>query len=166
MMKGMIGGLVGGVLGGIALWGLKSAFANIFGSEKALAMQTPRAWGLVILGMCIGLMIGTAQVFLKEAWLKVEAGFRPGREMMLTKPETTVGRAEGVDITLFGDKDCEKMHAKIVLQSGRYYLVDNSSPGGTFLNGERIGGPAPLKSGDLIQVGRSALRFGERAKRT
>jgi pSer/pThr/pTyr-binding forkhead associated (FHA) protein len=85
--------------------------------------------------------------------------------MMLTKPETTVGRAEGVDIAMFGDKDCEKLHAKIVLKSGRYYLVDNGTPGGTFLNGERISGPAPLKSGDLIQCGRSTLRFGERAKR-
>jgi hypothetical protein len=162
-INGIIGGLVGGVLGGLALVFLIRGFGFVF--SDAATMNGPRALGLVILGMCIGLLIGTAQVVLKEAWVKVEAGFRPGREMMLSKPETTVGRAEGVDIALFGDKDCEKLHAKIVLKSGRYYLVDNGTPGGTFLNGERIGGPAPLRSGDLIQCGRSALRFGERAKR-
>jgi hypothetical protein len=166
LVNGIIGGVMGGVLGGAALYGLGVGFSVIFGGETADAMHSPRAIGLVILGMCIGLLIGTAQVFLKEAWVKVEAGFRPGREMMLSKPETTVGRAEGVDIAMFGDKDCEKLHAKIVLKSGRYYLVDNGTPGGTFLNGERISGPAPLKSGDLIQCGRSALRFGERAKRS
>jgi hypothetical protein len=164
MINGMIGGTVGGVLGGIALWGMGIGFGLLF--EDSGSMHSPRALGLVILGMCIGLLIGTAQVVLKEAWIKVEAGFKPGREMMLSKPETTVGRAEGVDIALFGDKDCEKLHAKVILKSGRYYLVDNGTPGGTFLNGERIGGPAPLKSGDLIQCGRSALRFGERAKRS
>jgi MFS family permease len=165
LVNGIVGGTMGGVLGGIALGGLTIAFGVVFG-DGAAAMHSPRALGLVILGMCIGLLIGLAQVVLKEAWVKVEAGFRPGREMMLTKPETTVGRAEGVDIAMFGDKDCEKLHAKFVLKSGRYYLVDNGTPGGTFLNGERISGPSPLKSGDLIQCGRSALRFGERAKRS
>jgi MFS family permease len=164
MINGVIGGTVGGVLGGIALAGLTIAFGMVF--TNAGQMHSPRALGLVILGMCIGLLIGTAQVVLKEAWVKVEAGFRPGREVMLTKPETTVGRAEGVDIAMFGDKDCEKLHSKVVLKSGRYYLVDNGTPGGTFLNGDRISGPSPLKSGDLIQCGRSTLRFGERAKRT
>lgn len=163
LVNGVIGGAMGGVLGGIALGGLTIAFGMVF--DNAGTMHSPRALGLVILGMCIGLLIGAAQVVLKEAWVKVEAGFRPGREMMLSKPETTVGRAEGVDIAMFGDKDCEKLHAKIVLKSGRYYLVDNGTPGGTFLNGERISGPSPLKSGDLIQCGRSTLRFGERAKR-
>lgn len=161
--NGFIGGAMGGVLGGLALVFLQVAFGLVFDTA---GMHSPRALGMVILGMCIGLLIGAAQVVLKEAWVKVEAGFRPGREMMLSKPETTVGRAEGVDIAMFGDKDCEKLHAKFVLKSGRYYLVDNGTPGGTFLNGERISGPSPLKSGDLIQCGRSALRFGERAKRT
>jgi hypothetical protein len=168
LVNGVIGGALGGVLGGVALVTLSTGFAAVakLVDKDVDSMHSPRAIGLVILGMCIGLLIGLAQVVLKEAWVKVEAGFRPGREMMLTKPETTVGRAEGVDIAMFGDKDCEKLHAKIVLKSGRYYLVDNGTPGGTFLNGERISGPAPLKSGDLIQCGRSTLRFGERAKRS
>ena len=59
--------------------------------------------GFVALGMCIGLLIGLAQVILKEAWVRVEAGFRAGREMILSKPEVTIGRAESCDIGLFGD---------------------------------------------------------------
>ena len=42
--------------------------------------------------------IPLAQVVLKEAWIKVEAGFRPGREIMLSKDETLIGKAEGCDI--------------------------------------------------------------------
>ena len=35
------------------------------------------AIGLVILGLCIGLLIGLAQVILKEAWVKVEGASGP-----------------------------------------------------------------------------------------
>ncbi|GIW79957.1 MAG: hypothetical protein KatS3mg105_1764 [Gemmatales bacterium] len=170
LINGMIGGTVGGVLGGIAFHIVGMGFAMIpklgLGNLDPNTMMSPRAVGLVILGMCIGLLIGTAQVVLKEAWIKVESGFRAGREMMLSKKETTIGRAEGTDIPLFGDMGVEKIHAKIVLHQGKYMLVENGSPaGGTFVNGERITGPTPLKNGDLIQLGqKSALRFGERRK--
>ena len=59
----------------------------------------------------------------------------------------------------------EKRHARIVLEKGRYYLVDEDTPGGTYLNGERISGPTPLRAGDEIEVGRARLRFGESQKR-
>lgn len=169
MINGMIGGTVGGVLGGVFFEMIARGFSTIAGMFKDLdpsAMHSPRAFGLVILGVCIGLLIGTAQVMLKEAWVKVEAGFKAGREMMLSKAETTAGRGEGNDIGLFGDNGVEKQHCKIVLQGGRYVLMEVGSPaGGTFVNGERISGPTPLRSGDLIGMGKSALRFGERAKR-
>ena len=44
----------------------------------------------------------------------VEAnGFRPGRQILLTRPETTIGRAESCDIGLFGDPAVERLHARI-----------------------------------------------------
>lgn len=169
IINGAIGGIVGGVLGGVFFELVKQGVpmaASLVKEIDKTTMHSPRAIGLVILGICIGLLIGSAQVFLKEAWVKVEAGFKAGREMMLSKPETTAGRAEGNDIGLFGDNGVEKQHCKIVLQGGRYVLVEVGSPsGGTFVNGERISGPTPLRSGDLIGLGKSALRFGERAKR-
>ena len=74
--------------------------------------------GFVALGMCIGLLVGLAQVILKEAWIKVEAGFRSGREMILAKDKTSIGRAEGVDIPLFGDAAVGRLHAHIVQRGG------------------------------------------------
>jgi pSer/pThr/pTyr-binding forkhead associated (FHA) protein len=115
--------------------------------------------------MCIGLFIGLAQVILKEAWVRVEKGFRPGRELILTRPETTIGRAEGCDIGLFGDPEVEKTHLRIVRRGGEYLAVDAGTPGGTFVNGRRIQEATALRSGDLIQVGKAVLRFGERQQR-
>jgi hypothetical protein len=175
VINGIIGGAVGGVIGGainaamyIIPWIPMEATPEnpiVPDTFKAAMPKFFLATGLVILGMCIGLLIGLAQIILKEAWVKVEAGFKAGREMILSKPDTTVGRAESCDIGLFGDNQVEKLHARIVMRGDRYMLVDVNTPGGTFLNGERITGPAPLKSGDMIGLGKSVLRFEERAKR-
>ncbi|HXG09100.1 MAG TPA: FHA domain-containing protein [Gemmataceae bacterium] len=160
-VNGLIGGLIGGLVGGML-------FALLTSPSFLSLVPMPRgslALGLVILGSSIGLLIGTAQVVLKEAWVRVEAGFRPGRELILSKAETTIGRAEDCDIGLFGDSGIERLHARIVLEGNRYLLADAGTPGGTFLNGERITGPTPLRSGDRIGMGKAILRFGERQKR-
>jgi MFS family permease len=155
-LNGVYGGLLGGFLGGLP-------FGLLMGSTAV--PRTDLAISLVILGVCIGLLIGLAQVFFKEAWLKVVQGFRPGRELLLAKDETTIGRAESCDLGLFGDNTIERLHARILLQKQHYLLADADTPGGTFLNEERIREPTPLKCGDKIRVGNSVIEFGERQKR-
>ncbi len=158
VINGVIGGVGGGLLGGLL-------FAVISHGMGSLA-RSSLAIGLVVLGALIGLMIGLAQVFLKEAWIKIEAGFRTGREVMLGKEVTTIGRSESCDIGLFRDNTIEKTHALISLKDNRYVLSDVDTPAGTYLNDRKISRPEELKNGDLIRVGSSYLRFGERQKRT
>lgn len=165
LIKCLVGGTVGGVIGGI--------LALLLGGIWEKLKDAPEDWlwsktamGFVALGMCIGLLVGLAQVILKEAWIKVEQGFRAGREMILAKDKTSVGRAEGSDIALFGDPGVERLHAYIVQEGGRYYLEDSQTPGGTYVNDQRVNGRMPLNSGDLIRMGRSVLRFYEKQKRT
>jgi MFS family permease len=156
IVNGVIGGVLGGLVGGVL-------FELLIGS-----LDLPRsslAIGLVVLGLCIGLLIGLAQIILKEAWLRVEAGFRPGRELIVSKQETTIGRAESCDIGLFGDPSIEKIHARVLNQGNRYLVADAGTPTGTFLNDHRVAQPTPLRSGDAIRVGNSIIRFGERQKR-
>jgi len=77
----------------------------------------------------------------------------------------TIGRAEACDIGLFGDSTIERLHARIVRRDTGYFLDDAGTPGGTFLNDVRIARPTPIRSGDVIRVGNSVLRFGERLKK-
>ena len=121
--------------------------------------------GFIALGLCIGLLIALAQVVLIEAKLKVEAGVRKGRELLVSKPLLTIGRAEACDLGLFGDAMIEKLHARIYEQEGRYLIADNASTHGTFVNDQRIAEPTLLRSGDLIRVGNAYVRFSERQKR-
>jgi hypothetical protein len=163
LLRGVGGGALGGLLGGIVAGQMDGVGARLFPGKGGL--WSPGLTGFVVLGLCIGLLIGVAKVALKEAWLRVEAGFRKGREVMLDKPVLTVGRAESCDLGLFGDAGIEKLHARIYQQDGRHLVADAGS-GGTYVNGVRITGPTPLRSGDLIRVGDAQLRFGERARRS
>jgi hypothetical protein len=158
-LNGVYGGFLGGFLGGLLF-----ELSELAVVQRSLPFSRLTV-GLVILGLCIGLLIGLAQVVLKEAWLKVESGFRAGREVMLSKAETTIGRAEGNDLGLFGDKEVEKLHARILLKDSRYLIADAGTPGGTYLNDKRVNKPMPLRSGDAIRLGNCVLRFGERQKR-
>jgi hypothetical protein len=155
IVNGMIGGVLGGLVGGV-LFELP---------DHDMLPRSALAIGLVVLGLCIGLLIGLAQVILKEAWLRVESGFRPGRELIVSKSETTIGRAESCDIGLFGDPSIERVHARVVLAGNQYLLADGGTQAGTYLNDQRIVQPSPLRSGDRIRVGSSVVRFGERQKR-
>src|SRR5262249_1623773 len=163
--NGLLGGTVGGLLGGVLFLYIRGAWAGVFGDRPEGDLWSPSATGFVALGLCIGLAGGLAQVTLREAGVRVAPGFRAGRELILTKPETTLGRGEACDIGLFGDARVERTHARILRQGGEYLLADAGTPGGTYLNGQRIGRPMPLRSGDLIGLGGSILRFGERRKR-
>jgi hypothetical protein len=164
-INGALGGTVGGLLGAVLLIALHGVWSNVFSGKPATLLWSPSSTGFIALGMCIGLLIGLAQIILKEAWVKVETGRRAGKEMIVAKKEFTIGRAEACDLGLFGDPSIEKMHARIVRQGNRYYLADLNTPGGTFLNGQRVREPMPLRDGDAIRVGTCTVRFGERAKR-
>jgi hypothetical protein len=164
LFNGVLGGAAGGFLGGVSFLLLQSIWRGVLRGEYE-DFWSPSATGFVILGVCIGLLIGLAQVILKEAWVRVEVGFRAGRELILLLPETTIGRAEGCHIALFGDSGVEKVHARILHQARTFILEDTGSASGTFINGKRITGPTPLASGDQIRLGSSILRFSERQKR-
>jgi hypothetical protein len=166
LTKCVLGGTAGGMLGGLIAFALRGMSAIVFSDKDWDRLLSPTALGFVALGSCIGLLVGLAQVLLKDAWVRVEAGFRPGREMILSKAQTSVGRAEGSDIPLFGDAAVEKVHVHIVLDGGRFFVEEAGPTQGTYVNDRRVMGRTPLASGDLIRIGRSVLRFSERARRS
>jgi len=162
VLRGALGGAVGGLIGGILHRTLGDTWAVLLPGKDDL--WSPSLTGFVALGLSIGLLTGVAQVVLKEAWLRVEAGFRKGRELLLSKPEFTIGRGEGCDLGLFGDPAIEKLHARLYQEDGRYLIADAGSATGTFVNDQRIAEPTLLRAGDLIRVGNAYLRFSERQK--
>lgn len=162
--NGILGGVLGGLLGGIVSVLLHQTWNELFAEKPQHLLWSPSALGFLALGICLGLFIGLAQVLLKEAWLRIVEGRRAGRELILSKPHLTIGRAEECDIGLFGDNQVERSHAFLQRMGEEYILTDAGTQAGTFVNGQRIQGPQLLRSGDRIQVGSFVLSFGERRK--
>ncbi len=160
LRNGLIGGAVGGFVGGL----LFDPMVALMHSPSGMAS---RATAFVILGMCIGFLIAVVQVVLKEAWLTVIGGFRPGRQLILTEGETLMGTAETVALPFiaFGAKGVEPRHVRIVRQpDGSYVVADNNTRTGTRVNGHPLTGPALLRDGDVISFGANSVRFSERRR--
>jgi pSer/pThr/pTyr-binding forkhead associated (FHA) protein len=159
--NGFIGGLIGGVLGGVVFEiipylvpGLKAGPAS-------------RLFAFTITGAMIGLFVSLVSEFLKEAWLKVLVGRNEGKEYLIYQTETRVGRSELSDIPLYGDTNIAKDHAVVRTAPGGGFVVADvsGSPSGVYVNGQRVQGEYPLRSGDQIQIGQRAIMFYERATR-
>lgn len=77
-------------------------------------------------------------------------------------PEITIGRKEGNVIRLT-ERNVSRFHAKIVKDVEGISIIDLDSYNGVKINGDRIYGKAPLKDGDIVQVGdyKIILRYEE-----
>jgi len=155
--NGLVGGAAGGFLGGLIFDPVAAS-----GSD-----MSSRAVAFVILGVSIGALIGLAHVILKEAWLTVVDGFGPGRQLILTRTETVLGRGDHLPLPFLGyaGRDLESEHARITrLPGGQYLIEDTGSRIGTSVNGQPIRGPVALSHGDLIRLGSNIVRFEHRER--
>ena len=159
--NGMIGGFLGGLFGGTAFE--TSIYILPFLRSPAVVS---RLLGFVITGALIGLFIALVQQLLKEAWIKVIVGKNEGKEFLVEKQQTTIGRSELSDIPLYGDMAVAKNHAVLYSpEANRFVLRDVSNVAGSVrVNGEPIGNEAErlIKSGDQIQIGGKLMVFYER----
>jgi hypothetical protein len=161
--NGAIGGLIGGLVGG--------PFSRSSLPDRGVRSPgvVSRLFGFVITGAMIGLFIALVQQLLKEAWIRVVLGRNEGKEFLVEKQETRIGRAELSDVPLFGDPNIARTHALLVADgAGRFLLRDVSqSAVGVVVNGERMQGPElQVRNGDQIQVGSKTLVFFERLTKT
>src|SRR6476620_1501264 len=87
--------------------------------------------------------------------LAVTSGTLAGRTYDLETVFLTVGRSENCTVRFdpASERIASKQHAFIEARPDGYYLADNASTNGTYLNGERID-RAQIHSGDEIQFGR------------
>lgn len=76
----------------------------------------------------------------------------PGRSVALFEGEITLGRSRGCGIVL-ADPCISRVHALVVVRSGRVYVQDLRSSNGTFVDGDRVAGEQEIREGDRISIG-------------
>ena len=80
------------------------------------------------------------------------------KEIVLDKPEITIGREEG-DIILGGDTAASRLHAQVNVEDGRIFVEDLGSTNGTWVNQHRVGRRVELHRGDWLQVGETSFQL-------
>jgi DNA-binding NtrC family response regulator len=79
------------------------------------------------------------------------------QEWSFDREEVRIGSMDDNDVVL-SDDTVSRYHCKIVQEDTGYVLVDEKSTNGTFINKVRVR-EAFLKSGSIVSVGQSQLRF-------
>jgi hypothetical protein len=154
-MTGLFGGALGGAIGGLI-------FEQFELSQSTDAGFQTRLIGLTATGIGIGLGIGVVERLARSAWLNLQSGPLAGREVILFKDATTIGADSRCDLVLANDPIISLHHATIERRGGTTSVVP---VGPVAVNGTAIGTPHPLRAGDSVQIGATAIRYEERAIR-
>lgn len=163
--QGAFGGFVGGLLGG-------TVFQILSGLDFPASLS--RLLALMATGALAGFFVGLVQNLFKQAWVRVVLGRNEGKEYLIAKPVTTIGRSELADIGLFGDPSIAPTHAAIesLPAQNRHRLravMEANKRGADYapplVNGQPVAGEQWLADGDTIQIGKRTLLFSEKATR-
>lgn len=94
-----------------------------------------------------------------SAELVVVKGRNRGDFVKIAGTPVTIGRGKAAQLVLADDSKVSNVHARVTPMEGdRFILEDLASTNGTFVNDERIE-QVPLRSGDLVKIGRSLIIF-------
>src|SRR5437667_11107292 len=88
----------------------------------------------------------------------VRGGSLKGQRLRVKMPVVNIGRADYNDLVL-PDESVSTTHAKLQRREGVWVLVDLDSTNGTFIDGDRIKGEAPLTPGATVRFGDVSLVF-------
>lgn len=158
---GALGGLFGGLLGGSTYERLTLLLLNL-DLGRGWALPVGGAIGLMMLGACIGALIGLVEDLLRTAWLRFIRGPLEGQTRTLDprRPQLVLGGADRCDIVLPADPDVARAHAEIVHRNGEFTITGRD--GAVLL---RRGNETTtvqnhrLQHGDTIQLGRTRFIF-------
>ncbi len=82
-----------------------------------------------------------------------------GRKLTLDPQQPiTIGRAPNNALVL-ADNKVSRQHADVRTENGGFVIADRGSSFGTVVNGKKIDAPMPLKNGDEILLGTTAIVF-------
>ncbi len=86
---------------------------------------------------------------------EITSGARAGSRNAFDKSYVALGRDPLADVRFDAEQDLDASakHAAVVLVGGGWAVRDLGSRNGTWLNGKRVSGDAPLADGDVIRCG-------------
>lgn len=157
-LNGVIGGLVGGLLGGLSFDPVDLFFGTGFAEDGGEAWLS-RLIGLMLVGGGIGFFVALVELISRRHWVEMLSGPLRGKQFVLYRFPTVIGSSPQADIYLFKDHEVRPEHARLVkvAASCEVQSMDDS----VVVNG-RVQRTGRLQDGDLIQIGQTRMKYGER----
>jgi pSer/pThr/pTyr-binding forkhead associated (FHA) protein len=75
----------------------------------------------------------------------------------LNEAELSIGRHPSNRIVILEDRAVSRHHATVRFRGGEFFIQDNKSANGTFVNGQLIDKPTRILNGDVITIGNENL---------
>jgi len=93
--------------------------------------------------------------------LSQEFGAHAGRQLSFDQDRVRVGRSPDGDVAFDPniDLDASGRHCEILRDGGAWFVVDQGSRNGTYVNGQRITGRHKLSPSDVVECGRGGPRL-------
>ena len=136
----------------IALWGVRIAFLIV------LYLFLIRAFAALWRSLRTDTELASRPALAYLVVQRSDAhGPRVGERLPL-RAVSSIGRDNGNEVVV-NDEAASARHALIELSDGTWWLEDQGSTNGTLLNGVRISRRERLRDGDMVDIGRIALRF-------
>lgn len=88
--------------------------------------------------------------------LTVLTGPEKGAVYTTKATSATIGRSDDADITI-PDLGLSRIHAKLLLEAGQYYVEDMGSTNGTYVEEERVLGRLPVHPGGRFRLGQRTV---------
>ena len=154
LVFGLIGGGLGGLIGGWLFEALRQSMGNRYDLGQGV--------GIALLGGGLGMGVAVVEQALRRSWVQVLNGRQEGRSYLLRRGTSTFGLDERADVGLFGDPAVGRRHAEIMGGRSGFAIRNLDAAGRTRLNGTTVTADAPLKDGDLIELGGTRLVFRHR----
>ena len=79
-------------------------------------------------------------------------------DVIALQPVTRIGRADGNTLVL-EDEFISAHHAMVLERDGAWWVRDDGSTNGTFVNGVPVDDEVPLQEGDELQIGKVRIRL-------
>jgi hypothetical protein len=153
---GAVGGMAGGLLGGA----LYEELTQLFLTQSDRAQVIVGGIGLILLGACIGALIPLARQAFSRGELRVLNGEQAGLVREVTD-SASLGRYDGCDLYL-PDPAVAWRHAMVRrTDQGFAMQVLSEAERGATVGARRLGPgeTAPLRSGEQIWLGETAIEF-------
>jgi FHA domain len=88
----------------------------------------------------------------------ISIGSSAPREHPLDGAEISIGSAPDNDLVI-AETSVSRHHARLYRRLGKFRITDLDSTNGTFLNGRRLRGTAPIRPGDEVRFGAARFAF-------